>query len=399
MGDDEDKQPVGLSGDQYEYVEKIWIKCNRDAAREVDQDELTTILDKVGYEDPHNILHALFSHWDVYKGEYGITLDSFKKFIYGQAKVNPRGVQEWVNVHAEALRLDNRPPGQVRLKKYISGEEFDEFYNRQVRTRRKFEKWKAGLKMDLLTEELERLQPAPTISNRSRWIARDMQPLSERVYTVIAEHDVLMRNVAHVAKQSEMMREQGDCWQAPKAVTHEQAEISARALIKRGQDAAQRREMAQRTKEMQEMAAVTDKPRISSRSKQLALARQEHIQGVSAFERLANDHTAVSSQKQSAVKHKPHRARPASARSVRRTAPPFGSTGSRELDPFPVKSPPKGKTNQTAVLACERMYRKGLQKRQAREAHVLNELRARGIENPEDLVATGGQGVYRVWQR
>merc|ERR1711990_1240526 len=95
MAESSTEPPKGLTGNQYEYVEKIWLKCNTDAAREVDRDELSAILDKVGYDDPHQILHSLFTHWDQHKGEYGITLDSFKRFIYSQAKVNPRAVQEW----------------------------------------------------------------------------------------------------------------------------------------------------------------------------------------------------------------------------------------------------------------------------------------------------------------
>merc|ERR1711998_391465 len=137
-----------------------------------------------------------------------------------------------------------------------------------------------------------------------------MEPLSSRVYEVIQEHDLLMRNVAAVAKQQEMLREAADGTEEKthrKIVTHEHAAATASALIKRGHEAAQRREIAQRNKERQEMAAVTARPRISARSRQLVAARRDQTQSGSAFERLANDHTAVSSQKQSSAKHRTNR--------------------------------------------------------------------------------------------
>eukprot|EP00656_Telonema_subtile_P040522 TRINITY_DN4558_c0_g2_i4.p1 TRINITY_DN4558_c0_g2~~TRINITY_DN4558_c0_g2_i4.p1 ORF type:complete len:317 (+),score=60.37 TRINITY_DN4558_c0_g2_i4:87-1037(+) len=310
--------------DRFGYVEQIWLKANRDAGPEVDIDELQDMLDKPGFDDPFGIQSTLLSQWASYKGAYGVTLKSFKTFFFNQARVDPQGVSAWVDMYADAFRFTEKRPGVARYKQYITENEFVHFYNRQARTRRKFEKWKAGLKMDLLTEELEQLKATPTISARSRWIAKDTKPLSQRVYDVIKDHDVLMRNVAEAARVSEQEKGEHMRDQRP-PLSHQEAESVAKGLMQRGKELHHRREAAIRAHTRAEMASVMSQPVICERSRALASARDTG--SGSAFDRLSryecvlwqhdvlhSSHTAASKHKQSPIKHKPVRVRPASAR-------------------------------------------------------------------------------------
>lgn len=250
------------------------------------------------------------------------------------------------------------------------------------------------MKMDLLTEELENLQEKPTISARSRWMARDTKPLSQRVYEVIKDHDLLMRNVQAVVIESEENR---GSHPARPPLTKKEADLVAKGLLQRGKDASHRQERRKREAEKEEMSHMRAKPEISARSREIVASKPR--QG-STFDRLSRTQTMASLQKQSPPKPKRTTChRPASARATGRPkTTPFGSTGSRDLDSMPSRTENKTKANAAACLATERMYRQGLTKKFARDMHIVNELRARGCDNAEGLLSTGGQGVYRCWQ-
>ena len=391
-------ETAGLTGEQHGWIEKIWIKANSDATAEVDKDELSRLMFTWG--DPNGVLAALFLQWGEYRGVYGIPLANWREFFKMQAALDQEGTVEFLEFFANALRLISKKKGTVDLSRYITEEEFDTFYDRQARNQRKHENWKAGAKMDLLTQELENLQAAPTISVRSKWMARHNRPLDKRLYQVIQDHDLLMRNVGQAVLEAEEAYGDEDApWRQEEEApdrTAKQIEQNARDLMMRGVLMKERRQMAQRTQQKEQMGEMLDRPQISEKTKRLATAKQMSQSGnkagqtVALHDRLSRTQTQSSGKK---VSQKMAQSRPTSARAG--ASPTRQSPGSST-----VATNARPRVNSAAVLASERMYRQGLRKKQQREEHMINELRARGCTDPAALLqATSGQAVFRCWQR
>eukprot|EP00658_Telonema_sp_P-2_P012606 TRINITY_DN1479_c0_g1_i1.p1 TRINITY_DN1479_c0_g1~~TRINITY_DN1479_c0_g1_i1.p1 ORF type:complete len:230 (-),score=62.41 TRINITY_DN1479_c0_g1_i1:343-1032(-) len=199
-------------------------------------------------------------------------------------------------------------------------------------------------------------------------------------------------------------------------MTQHEVDLMVHGFMARGDELRYKRERAVRERARDEMSTVTSKPKISERTRELALNRQQRATAPqtasSVFTRLHSDTTESRRRKSCSrpLKQRAERSsRPKSADKLRQTkmraahgpaksVPPFGTTGSRGLEP--AASPTEGKKlcNTKAWSATDRMYRQGVERKMARDQHVINELRARGLEDPERLLSSRDKVVFRCWQ-
>jgi len=151
----------------------------------------------------------------------------------------------------------------LNLRKKQSEPEWQRFYDRQARMQQRKMDYIAENKMELLSAELEELQSKPNIGARSSRMTRDQLPMSQRVYTVITDHNQLIADTIEAAQHIEEEAIEAAYLPPPQPKPLSQARAYAQHLI----DYAREQEFAldkMRQKQMAlEQADATFHPTIS----------------------------------------------------------------------------------------------------------------------------------------
>jgi len=290
-----------LSASEVKWLTAIFGKIDKKAQTILRPDDINAVI--FYKSDPGDVLQELMNKFRDYKGKLpGIAKDPFLSFC--RYEVDRGNLKGWINAQIDQFELKGKK--RLNLRKPIKEQDWQQFYSRQARLQEKHNNWIAGMKMDLLSAELEELQSKPTIGKTSAKMMRDQLPMSQRVYTVITDHNQLIADTIEAAQQIEEDAIE-DAYLAPPAPRplHE-----ARAYAQHLIDYAREHEHAvdkMRQKQLAlEAAHTTFQPQLGAHTQKLAKMRASG-QETNTFDRLYETPTESAAERIKATHNNPQR--------------------------------------------------------------------------------------------